>query len=136
VALAKLILRPAKRAASFELATREPGDSGQFIVGSGMASFMDEVTRTAFARLLADYYAQHPSGNYYTDVLEREFKRSAANRDDPLEAGLWNIHRIPRTQSKIAMFASGLGDGGYRSWWGLGPDGEVVSLITDFGLLG
>jgi hypothetical protein len=33
------------------------------------------------------------------------------------------------------MFQSGLGDGTYQSYWGLAESGEIVALITDFGLI-
>lgn len=35
----------------------------------------------------------------------------------------------------IFVCQAGMGDGSYRSWWALDPDGEVVEIIVDFGLL-
>ena len=101
---------------------------------SGVASYMDEVTRAAFAEVLANHYRKHPDGNYYSDVLEAEFKRSA-RPDDPEDLGRWNVHLLPGTDLNIVMFSGGLGDGRYESWWGVGENGGVVSLVTDFRLL-
>ena len=134
IALARLLIRPGEAVVSFEFATRGAGDSGRFLIDSGVASYMDEVTRAAFADVLASYYENHLEGNYYTDVLQSEFKRSALDQDNPLDRGNWNLHRVPGTELNIAMFASGLGDGAYVSWWGLAASGEVVYLVTDFGL--
>lgn len=135
IALARLLIGPGEPAVSFDIATRGPGDSRQVLVSSGIASYMDEVTRAAFAEVLVNYYRKHPDGNYYTDVLADEFKKSVLNRDNPHDPGQWNLHRLPGTELNVAMFASGLGDGSYASCWGLAATGEVVSLITDFGLL-
>ncbi len=33
------------------------------------------------------------------------------------------------------MFSSGWGDGVYSSWWGLGPAGNLVEVVTDFQVL-
>jgi hypothetical protein len=122
-------------AVAFEPATRGIGDSGRFFVDSGIACYMDDVTRTAFAEVLTNYYRTNPTGNYYTDVLNAEFKASGSDADDPFDLGKWNLHRVPGTELNVAMFASGLGDGWYSSWWGLGESGDVVSLVTDFGLM-
>jgi hypothetical protein len=97
---------------------------------------MDEVTRTALTKVLADYHRKFPKGNYYTDVLAGEFKKSAIDPDNPLDLGMWNLHRVPATELNVAMFASGMGDGRYQSWWGLADSGNVVSLVIDFGLVG
>ena len=129
IALARLLVHPRTKAASFESA------GGGYSVDSGIGSFMDDETRAAFSALQMKFYQEHRSGNYYTDVLEKEFKKSAKQQDDPLDVGAWALHRVSGTKLNIAMFASGLGDGAYASWWGLSAGGDVVSLVTDFGLL-
>jgi Protein of unknown function (DUF4241) len=135
IAFARLLIRPGDAVASFELATRGAGDSGRFLVNSGVASYMDDVTRVVFAEVLVNYYGRNPGGNYYTDVLEAEFKKSAVDQTNPLDPGRWNLHRLPGTELSVAMFASGLGDGAYQSWWGFAASGHLVSLVTDFLLL-
>lgn len=135
IALARLVIRPNESATSFEMATYGADDSGHFFVNSGLASYMDERTRVAFADLLSDHYRKQSHANYYDDVLAQEFKKNAVNVGDPLDAGAWNLHRLPGAELNVAIFASGLGDGAYQSWWGLANSGEIVSLVTDFGLL-
>jgi hypothetical protein len=134
IALARLHILPDVNAVAFEPATRGVGDAGRFFVDSGIASYMDDVTRVVFAEHLANYYRSHPDGNYYADVIEAELKKSSADPDNPLDSGKWTLHRVPGTELTVAMFASGLGDGWYTSWWGLSESGDVVSLVTDFGL--
>lgn len=134
IALAQLQIMPGVVAARYETATRGIGDSGLFYIHSGIASYMDEETRVEFGDVLKRYYETHPGGNYYTDILEAEFKRSAIDRDDPFDVGQWNLHRPGGSTQRVAMFSSGLGDGGYTSSWGLSGSGEVVSLVTEFGL--
>lgn len=134
IAIARLLIRPDMEPAAFEPATRA-GDAGTFSVDSGTASYMDEVTRQAFAEHLAKYYRKNPDGNYYGDVIDAEFRKSSADPNNPGDAGKWALHRIPGTELTVAMFASGLGDGSYNSWWGLSTSGDVVSLLTDFGIL-
>jgi hypothetical protein len=134
IGLARLLVRPNEPIASFEPAVRGPGDAGRFFVESGLASYMDEATRAAFTELLATYYVENPQGNYYTDILEPEFRKSAVEQANPLTPGDWNLHRLPGTNLDVAMFACGLGDSAYQSWWGLGASGGVVALVTDFGL--
>ncbi len=41
----------------------------------------------------------------------------------------------PDTRANIIAFRSGIGDGRYASYFGLGADGSVTCLVTDFGLL-
>ena len=36
---------------------------------------------------------------------------------------------------QLFVCQAGMGDGAYRAWWGLDPDGEAVELIVDFGEL-
>ena len=135
VALARILFTSSKKAVSFENALQEFTHSGGYFVDSGVGSFMDELTREAFAEVLAEYYRSHPNGNYYTDILAAEFKRSAHNSQDPDDTGRWNVHYLPTSKLNVAMFASGLGDGSFESFWGLDAGGNITSLVTDFGIL-
>jgi Protein of unknown function (DUF4241) len=134
IALARLAIRSDESAAHFERATSGSGGATTFNVQAGIASYMDEDTRVQFADVLSHYYETHAQGNYYSDILEQEFKKNAVNATDEFDIGQWNVHRLTATKLNIAMFASGLGDGAYSSWWGMSEAGGVVSLTTDFGL--
>jgi hypothetical protein len=135
VVLARILFQPESRSTRYEEALKEYADSGRYFVESGLGSFMDEVTCKRFAEVMARFYQERPDGNYYTDVLAAEFKKSAVQPDDPRDVGKWNMHVLPDSELNIAMFASGLGDGAYSSYWGLDDAEEVVSLTTDFRLL-
>lgn len=135
IALARILFTPGKRAIAFEKALKEGTDSSGYFVDSGLGSFMDELTRQAFAEALAEFYRANPAGNYYDDVLAAEFKRNAADAQDPQDIGRWNLHYLPGSKLNVAMFATGLGDGFFESFWGRNEDGEITSLVTDFGIL-
>ncbi|HIK11257.1 MAG TPA: DUF4241 domain-containing protein [Oscillatoriaceae cyanobacterium M33_DOE_052] len=38
------------------------------------------------------------------------------------------------TKANLIAFSSGLGDGGYPSFWGYGASNQPVCLVTDFGI--
>jgi Protein of unknown function (DUF4241) len=107
-----------------------------FRVDSGLACFMDAQTAKMFSKVVHGYYEALPEGNYYDDILDAEFKRSA-DPAHPYQAGNWTLHfPIKDDPRNIAMFASGLGDGSYSSYWGLGGDDQPSMLVIDFGVLG
>jgi hypothetical protein len=135
VAFARLRLRTDLAVVRHELATVGSADRGAYPVDSGLGSLMDDRARKDFVSAMERYYDSNPDGNYQGDVLARELKRSSADPDEPDDPGSWAIHRPPGTDSEIAVFASGLGDGAYESFWGLSESGEAVTLVTDFGLV-
>jgi hypothetical protein len=53
-------------------------------------------------------------------------------RDFPL---CIDLVAVPETGANVVEFSSGWGDGCYASYWGLGDDGALCCLVTDFGLL-
>jgi Protein of unknown function (DUF4241) len=134
IALARILVKPG-RVVAFERAVKEFTDSNDYFVDSGTGSFIDELTCQALADVFTKYYRSNPQGNYYTDVLAAEFKMSAINPQDPNDIGKWNLHYLPDSASNVAMFASGLGDGFFGSFWGVDEDGEILSLVTDFKIL-
>ncbi len=136
VAFARLSIRPQAEVAGWEVA-RSGGaggcwGEGTYAVDSGLGSFMDEQSRAEFEATMDRHEAQHPDGNYHRDVLGPDMKRNATTPDRP---GTWAIHTPPGTDAQVAVFRSGLGDGYYRSYWGLGADDGPVALVTDFGLV-
>ena len=135
IALARIVFAPGKKAMTLEKATMEFTDSNGYFVDSGIGSFMDELTSHALAEVFAEFYRTRPTGNYYTDVLAAEFKKNAISPHDPSDIGKWNLHYLPNSEMNVAMFASGLGDGFFESFWGLDEDGEVIYLVTDFKIL-
>lgn len=132
IALARILFQADRVPSIYEPAVLELANTNRYAVESGLGTFMDELTRQEFVDVMAAYYRDEPSGNYYADRLASEFKESALDPDDPDDAGAWAVHRLPGTQMNIAMFASGLGDGLFESFWGLDAHGEPVLLVTDF----
>ncbi len=48
-------------------------------------------------------------------------------------SGEWAEYVLDQTTGlNIIYFTSGYGDGGYKSYWGLSADGDVLCLVTDF----
>jgi hypothetical protein len=133
VGAAELVVRSGGVVASFRQACFALGANARYFVHSGLGSFMDERVRVEFAGRLARFYRDFPEGNYYGDVLESEFKATCDEPADPFDAGYRDMHAYSEAgHARVAMFSSGLGDGTYESHWGLGEDGEVVSLFTNF----
>lgn len=106
----------------WELATfaphREPfyeSEFLEFIVDDAVAAFMDKSVLT----LMSD---PEELDDYLADVacsIER------FGMDNPIEGNPINL----------AMFDTGYGDGGYRSFWGLDAASEPLLLMTDFEVL-
>lgn len=111
----------------WELAeTTVPGELNVFIgVDTGMVCLADANAATAFADSVRKFYNAHPDGNYYNDIL---------SSDIPADAN-WGIHRPdPELALDVILISSGLGDGVYTAYWGLGADGVPVELVLDFQL--
>ena len=135
IAIAEILFQPGKKIVLFEKAIKEFTDYNHYFVESGLGSFMDELTCKEFAQVMARYYCLNPKGNYYDDILADEFKKNSSDPNNPHDIGSWNLHSLPNSEMNVTMFASGLGDGHFESFWGLNKDDEVVSIVTDFGIL-
>ena len=135
IALARIVFQPRAQSVVYEKAVLEDTDSTEYFVESGLGCFMDEETRKQFVDVMARHYKAEPDGNYYGDVLAAVFKKSAMDPNNPDDAGAWAVHELPGSQLNIVMFATGLGDGVYESFWGLNGNNEIVSLTTDFRIL-
>ena len=106
-------------------------DMSYHLVDSGLSSFMDYDTSVKFCDLLRNFRTKFPGGNYYTDVLAKEFK---ANVSEEAKGGIgeWCLHDpFNDGNNNISMFASGLGDGQYSAWWGFLND-KASTLVIDF----
>jgi hypothetical protein len=133
VGFARLLLA-GEAVAAWEEALYRDGSrvSATFRVDAGLACFMDAQTEAAFRNAVGEFYRLTPHGNYYDDILADGFRKSAKI---PGVAGDWFIHvPSPPHPANVAMFASGLGDGVFKAYWGIGKSGEPCRLIADFGL--
>jgi hypothetical protein len=110
--------------------------STDFFVDSGLCCYMDEFTGRSYIDFVDSFYKNNPSGNIYDDIFASMFKTSFDKHEKGANMmGDWINFTLPNTNNNICMFQSGLGDGTYQSYWGLAESGEIVALITDFGLI-
>jgi hypothetical protein len=132
IAYARILFRPGERVTSIELARCT--NPMNHAVDSGLSSFMDEVTRAEFSKTFEKFYEDHPDGNYYTDINQAEFKKSA-KATSPGDDGNYAMHFLPGSELNVAMFSSGRGDGFYNSYWARNQYGKIIALITDFKII-
>ena len=116
--------------ASWEMALREGEELSEldedevfgYPVDSGTGCFMDE----EMARLVA---GRADDDEAFADAVIDEMER---NYEDTWS---WaDIELDPDSGANIVAFSTGVGDGRYASYFGLGESGEVVCLVTDFSL--
>ena len=135
VALARLLLSKqdpvAWREATFLI---DDNRQSEFRVDAGLACFMDRQTRDLLVRTINEFHKEEKH-NYYDDVLAAEFKQHA-NPSNPYDVGNWALHYpLQGDPRNIAMFASGLGDGLFTSYWGVDVEGRPSMLVADFDVL-
>jgi len=108
-------------------ATKKGGVAG-YPVDGGLGCFMDAATAEVLERATNKREKAKGFVSYYDDVLSSELDK---------HDGLWAMH-VPERGRKhnVAVFVSGGGDGVYASFWGLDTRGAIVSLVTDFAVLG
>jgi hypothetical protein len=63
-------------------------------------------------------------------ILDAMPETSTGTAAGAIEASIW-----PASAGSVFVCTAGMGDGGYRAWWGEDAEGETVELIVDFGLL-
>ncbi len=105
------------------------GLQNAFFVDSGLACFMDIFSCNKYISFVNDFYTQNPNGNLYDDLLAKYFD---ANISQKTQRGDWVNFTIPGTPNNIIMFQSGLGDGLYKAYWGMGKGNKPCRLVIDF----
>jgi Protein of unknown function (DUF4241) len=99
-----------------------PDDIFGYGVDSGTGAF---TSPEAVAELKAE-----ASYTAFSDGLMAAMAGKAVT--DPLTA---SVEVDPTTHANVVAFASGFGDGTYPSFAGIDRDGQVVVVLTDFGIL-
>jgi len=107
-----------------------------FPVDAGLGCFCDAATQALYNQWQEKYFEGHPTGDMYSDFLEPAFLQNTPNPADPDAVGDWLNFQLPENPGhNIIMFNSGYGDGVYACYWGIGEDGEICSLVVDFGVV-
>ncbi|MET0348885.1 MAG: DUF4241 domain-containing protein [Rhizobacter sp.] len=128
IALARIVFAPGP-IASWKLAVTEGQDvatlkKGEFFgygVDSGTGAFMD-------ADALKVFEAERERGGEAFDnrliaELDKTYRHTRS----------WYLHPTPN--GTVAMFSSGYGDGAYATYRGYDAAGQLVAVITDFGIV-
>lgn len=111
----------------------QPGIFAGFGVDAGMACFCDAAAAKEFGEFSDGWHQQNPGKNQYDDYFAQLFRSSyEAYPDVQREDGDFIEWAVPGYGHRIAMFASGLGDGLYTGYWGLDAGEEVTELIIPF----
>lgn len=120
-----------------QIASLQPGEFFGYGVDAGLACFTDAETNEMFNKVLDDFFQKDDTKNYYDDLLAAEFRGSSGGNAWSRPEGDWNDHYpVKGDERNIVMFASGWGDGSYPVYWGYDAAGNVVELVTDFGVVG
>ena len=93
-------------------------------VDSGLACFIDASFQSLFTDEIRDFKSKYPEGNFYGDVLDKEF-----NIEE-----MWAKHKLSNGEN-MYIFWTGLGDGYYKSYWGLNNN-EIVRFVVNFDVFG
>lgn len=104
-----------------------------FAVEAGMACFCDEAAAEDYWSFLDGWYEKNQGKNiyddYFSELFAESYKKEPNYQRDEGDFLLWNN---PETDSQIAMFASGLGDGFYPVIWGIDENGQPCELVILF----
>jgi hypothetical protein len=96
-------------------------------VDSGTGAFMSPEAARLFGQRLSLAGAVNIP---YIKDLSAQMEANAPN------GGAWVAVELDQRKGLNAiLFASGYGDGVYSSYWGYDASGQLVCLVTDFGLL-
>ena len=105
-----------------DIAWLEPDEVFCYGVDAGIGSFMDLTASRAFAEKLDD-------DEDYAEVLTAELHKTYVH------TWSWaNLEIDSETNANLIAFSSGLGDGGYASYFGFDEAHNPMILVTDFGL--
>jgi hypothetical protein len=87
-------------------------------VDGGLGSFMDAATAMELEKL--------GENEGFYQALAKEFMTDGVTTQYAM---------LPAGRANVAVFATGIGDGAYASYFGFGASGRPVMLVTDFGMV-
>lgn len=103
---------------SSDVRNLQPGHFVGYGVDGGLGSFMDLATVDELEKL-----------------GENEGFYKALADDFMTDGAIKNYAMLPTEHANVAVFATGIGDGVYASYFGFGKSGRPVMLVTDFGMV-
>ncbi|TYP73269.1 DUF4241 domain-containing protein [Paenibacillus methanolicus] len=114
-----------------EMKELQDGEAYGYLVDSGYGCFMDADSAKSMIQheQLLEKQLGHDFISYYDNFLSDLLE----TKDGNLDYG--EIVPDPQKPHNVALFSSGWGDGFYVSYFGLNKEGEVVRLVTDFGVI-
>ncbi len=101
-------------------------------VGSGLACFSDLETARRFTGLLEEWRESVPPKNYYDLVLRNEIQKRVLPGD---RINSFCMHFPFDLDENIAIFESGMGDGSYGIYYGVGENNDPSAIVIDFDIL-
>ena len=127
VALAKVTFNN-KRPIAWEMALK-PGQNISELSQDEFYGYGVDTGAGAFLDAQAVRSLQTRINMHFDDLVETLIDA----RRDPVLGAMISLEDA--TGINFAAFSAGFGDGSYPSYWGYDVDGNVVCLVTDFGLL-
>ena len=111
----------------------KPGVFSFFGVDAGLACFADESLAKEYTVFLKNWRTENPDKNIYNDYFSGLFQENCKKISGwQTEYGDFLIWKLPKSNKRIAMFSSGMGDGVYSAYWGFDKNGELSDLTIPF----
>lgn len=111
----------------------KPGVWAFFGVDNGLACFTDARVAEKYREFINGWKRDNPGKNEYFEYFAYFFQKSFEQHPTlQRESGDFLLWQMPGTGDRLAMFASGMGDGIYSGYWGIDKDGQVAELVVPF----
>lgn len=102
-------------------------------VDAGTACFTDLQIAGEYDGFLRKWHQENPDKNHYDDYFAEFFAESYEKFPRvQREGGDFIQWKLPQSENRLIMFASGLGDGIYCGYWGENDKGEITELVIPF----
>ena len=111
----------------------KPGVWAFFGVDNGLACFTDAKVAVKYREFISGWKRENPGKNEYFEYFAYFFQKSYEKHPSlQRESGDFLLWQMPGTGDRLAMFASGMGDGIYSGYWGIDREGKVTELVVPF----
>ena len=102
-------------------------------VDAGVACFTDLRAAEEYDGFIRKWHGENPDKNHYDDYFAKYFAESYEKFPQiQREGGDFIQWKLPDSENRLIMFASGLGDGMYSGYWGENEKGEITELVIPF----